>query len=80
MAKNKFEALYLEVTFLTFKRSHHSGFIRKDVLRNFVRSTEKHLENASGLQLYQKRDSGTGVFENTLFTEHLWVAASEFYK
>ena len=35
------------------------------------------------LQLYQKRDSATGVFlwilkqfKNTLFTEHLWISAS----
>ena len=38
---------------------------------------------ASGLQLYLKKDAGTGVFfefceisKNTFFTEHLLVAAS----
>ena len=42
---------------------------------------------ASDLQLYLKRGSGTGVscefcktFKNTFFTEHLWTTASEILK
>ena len=42
---------------------------------------------AWGLQLYEKCDSGTGVFcefceisKNTFFTEHLWTTASECWQ
>ena len=40
---------------------------------------------ASGLRLYWKRDSGTGVFlwieisKDTFFTEHLWTTASKMW-
>ena len=45
-------------------------FCKKRVLRNFAKFTGKHMcqrlflinLQASGLQLYQKRDSGKGVF------------------
>ena len=59
--------LYLRVYILIFvavnKNSHTEVFCKKGVLRNFV----------SGLQLYQKRNSGTGVFLWILlnFLEHL---------
>ena len=37
-------------------------FCNKGVLRNVTKFTGKHLCQTSGLQLYLKRDSGTGVF------------------
>ena len=86
LTKNQFEALNLEVTFLNLKSSHQSGFIRKDVLRNFAKSSEKHLcqslffDKVAGLKrlcLFVKFGAG---FENTIFKEHLWVTASVFYK
>ena len=65
--------------------------MKKVVLRNFTKFTGKHLCQSLffnkvpglGLQLYLKRDSGTGVScefceisKNTFFTEHLWATAS----
>ena len=53
------------------KRNHRSRSIIKCVLKNFAEFTGKHLRhslffnnNAAGLslQLYDKRDPGTGVF------------------
>ena len=57
--------------------------MKKVVLRNFTKFTGKHLCQSLffnkvpglGLQLYLKRDSGTGV---SFFTEHLWATASAF--
>ena len=52
------------------RSSHPKTFCEKGVLKNFAKFTEKHLCQSlfliklqgSGLQLYWKRDSGTGVF------------------
>ena len=50
---------------LHFRSHHQRRSIKKGVLRNFVKLTGKHLLQslfqASGLQFYYKRDSGTGV-------------------
>ena len=54
----------------TSRSSHRRCSVRKGVLRNFAKFTGKHLCQSfffnkvagSGLQLYQKRDSGTGTF------------------
>ena len=50
---------------LHFRSHHKRRSIKKGVLRNFVKLTGKHLLQtlfqASGLQFYYKRDSGTGV-------------------
>ena len=76
---------------LTHRSSHQRCSIRKGVLKNFTKFTGKHLcqslflikLKALGLQLYLKRDSGTGVScefceisKNTFSTEHLWMTAS----
>ena len=51
--------------------SHQRCSVKKGVLENFAKFTGKHqcqslffnkVAGASGLQLYEKRDSGTGVF------------------
>ena len=61
----------------TFVRSSHPKvFCKKDVLRNFPKFTGKHLYQSlflNKLQLYLKKDSGTGVFLWILrnFEEHL---------
>ena len=64
------------------RSSHRRWSVRKGVLRNFAKFTGKHLCQSfffnkiagSGLQLYQKRDSGTGSFLPVLrnFYEHLF--------
>ena len=75
-----------------FRNSRRRCSVRKTVLRNFAKFTGKHLcqrvsflmkLQASGLQLYEKRNSGKGVFllilrisKNTFFTEQLWSTAS----
>ena len=53
----------------TDRSSHQRCSMRNGVLRNFTKFTGKHLYQshffnkvAGGLQLYQKRYSGTGVF------------------
>ena len=65
--------------FITLTRSKH---FQKQPLEAFFK---ERLSQASGLQLFEKRDSGTGVFlwilrnfKNTFFTEHLQTAASRF--
>ena len=79
--------------FLGFRSSHQRCSMKKGVLRNSSKFTGKHLRQslyfnkveASGLQLYWKRDSGTGVFpvnfakflRTPLFAEHLWTTALE---
>ena len=52
-----------------FRSSTRRCSVRKGFLRNFAKFTGKHLfrsllfkKFALGLQLYEKRDSGTGVF------------------
>ena len=57
------------------RSSHPEVFYNKSCYKNFAKYTGKH---ASGLQLYLKRNSGTGVFlwilrnfRKTYFTEHL---------
>ena len=71
-----------------YSSSHQSCSIKKGVLRNFAKFTKKHLRQSlffnkvAGLK---KRDSDS-VFsceycelsKNTIFTEHLWMAASCF--
>ena len=56
------------------RNGHQRCSVRKEVLRNFAKFIGKHLRQASDLQLYLKRDSGTGVFEWVLrnFYEHLF--------
>ena len=66
-------------------------FYKKGVLRNFAKFARKHLARvsfliklqASGLRLHEKRNLAQvfscefcEISKNTLFTEHLWVAAS----
>ena len=57
-------------------------FGKKAVLRNFAKFTRKHLcqslffNKVTGLQLYYKRDSGTGVFLPILRYLQKYVAAS----
>ena len=56
----------------TLKKQPPEVFCKKSALKNFAKFTGKHLCQslffnnvaglASGLQLYWKRDSGTGVF------------------
>ena len=63
--------IWLLITFLKINRSSYQRFsVKKDVLRNFAKFTEKHLcqglflikLQSLGLRLYYKGDSGTGVF------------------
>ena len=54
----------------THRSSHQKYSIKKGVLKNFTKFTKEHLcqglffnkSAGASLQLYQKRDSGTGVF------------------
>ena len=53
---------------------------------NNKNSKTKSMKKAWGLQLYWKRDPGTGIFlwillisKNTFFTEHLWATASDIF-
>ena len=56
---------YVEIM---FKSRHPEMLCKKGVLRNFTKFPGKHLcqslffNKVLGLQLYQKRDSGTGIF------------------
>ena len=65
--------------------------IKNGVLRNLTKFSGKHLWHSlffniiAGLQLYYKRDSGTGVFlwilwtsKNNILTKHLRTSASKF--
>ena len=79
------------------RSSNRKCSTRKGVLRNFEKSTGKDMRQSLffnkaaclrpatllGLQLYQKRSPGAGVFlinceisKNTFFSEHPWAAAS----
>ena len=68
------------------RRSHQRYSFRKGVLRNFAKFTGKHLRQSLSfnkvaglsLQLYLKRDSGTGVFQWTLrnFWEYLFLQST----
>ena len=73
------------------RSSHRSYFIKKCCLKRFAKFKGKHLcqslffNKVAGLrlQLYLKRDSGTGaffkfceIFENTIFIENLRATAS----
>ena len=81
---NKYEILF------KFQKQPPKLFYKKGFLKIFEKFTEKHLcqsplfNNVAGLQLYQKRDSGTGVslsnlrkLKNTFFTEHLQTTVSK---
>ena len=53
------------ICFRYSQKEPSEAFFKKGVLSNFTKLTGKHLWHtrpASGLQLHQKRDSGTGVF------------------
>ena len=77
---------------LQVDRSSRLDVFCKIVLKNFTKITEKHLCRVSflirlpawDLQLYQKRDSGTGIFLwilrnylGQLFLQNITVAAFE---
>ena len=61
-------------TNIIFRSSHRRCYLRKDVLKNVAKFTEQ----AGGLELYQKRDAGTGVFLcfakflKARFKDNLW--------
>ena len=63
----------LQIALINFRSSHPEVFCKKSVLRNIANFTGKHLCQSLvfnkvaglGLQLYLKRDSGTGVFYRT---------------
>ena len=78
-----FRSEFSKITFFrTFRSNHQRYSVRKSVLRNFAKFTEKHLcqslcfNKVSSLnrQIYWKRDSGTGVFLWIFrnFQEHLF--------
>ena len=73
------------------RRSHRACSIKKWVLRNFAKFTEKLLcqsfffNKVAGLRaasLLKKKGSGTGefceIYKNTFFTEHLRMTASAY--
>ena len=69
ICKNYYEAEFFgkllekkESFFFTVISSHWRCSVRKVVLGHFAKSTEKHLGQALGLQLYWKGVSHTGVF------------------
>ena len=78
-----------------YRSSHHRCFLWKDILRNFVKFTGKHLSHSlflnkvAGLRpaTLLKKETVAQVFscefyeisKNTFFAEHLWTIASEFY-
>ena len=87
--------LHICPTKIIFSSSQRRCFVLKGVLRNFEKVTGKHLCQSLfynkvagwGLQLYQKRDSATGVFswilqvsKNTFFTEYLRMTASAYFQ
>ena len=67
----QFEAKFIKKlcnTEAELRSSRPEMFCKRGVLRNFAKFTGKHLyqslffSKVAGLQLYLKRDSGTGVF------------------
>ena len=51
--------------------------IKKGVLRNFTKFTEKHLCQSL---FFNKVAAATLLKKNTFFTEHLWTTASEIHQ
>ena len=87
-----FKAFYIDKNLdkdyrrIIFKNTHQKSSAKKDVLKNFVNSTGKHLwTRPEDLQLY-KKETPTLVFsceiceffKNTHFEKHLATTASAF--
>ena len=60
--ENENKISFLDVTITRDRSSHRRYSVRKGVLRNFEKCTGKHLCQSLFFQLYEKRDSGIGVF------------------
>ena len=75
-----------------YRSSHRNCSVRKDVLRNFAKFTEKHLcqslfyNKVAGLRpAFLLKKTPTQVFsceffkisKNTIFTEHFWTTVSD---
>ena len=70
-SSNTWNLVFFHVEFNISRTSYRRCSLRKDALTNFTKFTRKHLRESQslfnkvadwGLQLYYKREAGTGVF------------------